>query len=123
MRETLYRLTRQALELPDGPRLESVFKRLERLVRKPMGSRVMRMAVREFLRKTDHFRAYRKYPELHLPTTTGTLEAMGRIVRDLMRQSRSVRSPEALQLWATALIRTRPTVMCNGKHFQPNKVV
>jgi hypothetical protein len=123
VRETLYRLTRQALEMPDGPRLESVLKRLKELVHKPMGSRVIRMAVREFLRRTDQFRAYRQYPELNLPTTTGTVEAMGRRVRDLMRQTRSISSPQALQLWATALIRMRPTVMCNGKHFQPNKFV
>lgn len=120
VRETLYRLTRQALELPDGARLQAVLKGLARLVHKPMGSRVMRMAVREFLRRKEHFRAYRRYPELGLPSTTGTVEAMGRRVRDLMRQTRSISSPHALQLWATALIRMRPTVMCNGKHFQPN---
>ncbi|HEV8720485.1 MAG TPA: hypothetical protein VGW77_07570 [Candidatus Binatia bacterium] len=123
VRETLYRLTRQALEMPDGPRLEAVLKRLKGLVQKPMGSRVMRMVVREFLRRIDHFRAYRKYPKLGLPSTTGTVEAMGRRVRDLMRQTRSISSPHALQLWATALIRMRPTVMCNGKHFQQKKFV
>jgi len=85
--------------------------------------RVIRMIVREFLRRIDHFRAYRKYPKLHLPTTTGSVEAMNRIIRDLMRQTRSVRSPQALQLWATALIRMRPTIMCNGKHFQQKKFV
>jgi len=77
----------------------------------------MRMIVREFLRRIDHFRAYRKYPELDLPTTTGSVEAMNRRVRDLMRQTRSISSPQALQLWAIALIRTRPIVVCNGKHF------
>lgn len=121
VREALYQLTRQALELPDGPRLELVLRRLRKLVQQPMGSRVMRMVVREFLRRTDQFRAYRRHPELDLPTTTGTIEAMGRIVRDLMRQTRSIRSPHALQLWATALIRMHPSVTCNGKHFQPKK--
>jgi hypothetical protein len=79
--------------------------------------RVMGMIVREFLRRVDHFRAYRQYPELHLPTTTGSVEAMNRKVRDLMRQTRNIKSPQALHLWATALIRTRPIVKCNGKHF------
>jgi hypothetical protein len=123
LREALYQLTRQALELPDGPRLQTVLKELRDLVRQATGLRVIRMIVREFLRRIDHFRAYRKYPELDLPTTTGSVEAMGRRVRDLMRQTRSISSPQALQLWATALIRMPPTVMCNGKHFQPNFVV
>jgi hypothetical protein len=117
LREALYQLTRQALELPDGPALQGVLKELRCLVGQATGLRVMRMIVREFLRRIEHFRAYRKYPELDLPTTTGSVEAMNRRVRDLMRQTRSISSPQALLLWATALIRTRPNVMCNGKHF------
>jgi hypothetical protein len=123
LREALYQHVRKALELPDGPRLQAVLKKLRHLVGQATGLRVMRMIVREFLRRIDHFRAYRKYPELNLPTTTGSVEAMNRRVRDLMRQTRSIRTPHALHLWATALIRLRPIVMCNGKHFQPNFVV
>jgi len=123
LREAIYQLTRQALDLPDGPDLKTVLKQLRNLAQQTTGLRVTRMIVREFLRRIDHSRAYRKYPELDLPTTTGSVEAMGRRVRDLMRQTRSISSPPALQLWATALIRTRPIVMCNGKHFQPNKFV
>ena len=117
LREALYQHVRQALESPDGPRLQTVLKKLRHLVRQATGLRVMRMIVREFLRRIDHFRAYRKYPKLNLPTTTGSVEAMNRRVRDLMRQTRSTKSPHVLHLWATALIRTRPMVMCNGKHF------
>ena len=123
LREALYQHVRQALELPDGPRLYAVLKKLTSLVRQAKGLRVMRMIVREFLRRIDHFRAYRKYPELRLPNTTGSVEAMNRRVRDLMRQTRSISSPQALRLWATALIRKRPNIMCNGKNFQQNKVV
>jgi hypothetical protein len=117
LREALYQHVRQALELPDGPRLQTVLKKLRHLVPKAKGLRVMRMIVREFLRRIDHFRAYRKYPKLNLPTTTGSVEAMNRRIRDLMRQTRSISSPQTLQLWATALIRTRPMVICNGKKF------
>jgi len=120
LREALYQHVRQALELPDGSRLETVLKKLKHLVRQATGLRVMRMIVREFLRRIDHFRAYRKYPDLDLPTTTGSVEAMNRRVRDLMRQTRSIRTPQALHLWATALIRKRPNIMCNGKNFQQN---
>ncbi len=117
LREALYQHVRQALELPDGPQLQATLAQLRDLVGQATHLRVMRMIVREFLRRIDHFRAYRKYPKLKLPTTTGSVEAMNRRVRDLMRQTRSIKSPQALHLWATALIRMRPTVMCNGKHF------
>ena len=122
LREDLYQLTRQALEFSDGPGLEAALVELRHLSRQATALRVIRMIVREFLRRIDQFRAYQRYPELNLPTTTGTVEAMGRRVRDLMRQTRSISSPQALQLWATAMIRMRPTVMCNGKHFQQNFV-
>ena len=117
LREALYQNVRRALDLPDGPRLQNLLKKLRHLVRQATRLRVMRMIVREFLRRIDHFRAYRKYPELHLPTTTGSVEAMNRRVRDLMRQTRSIKTPHALHLWTTALIRKQPMVMCNGKHF------
>jgi len=117
LREKLYQLTRKALEIRAGPRLNTVLKELRRLVRRAKRLRVIRMIVREFLRRVDHFRAYQKYPKLNLPTTTGSVEAMNRRIRDLMRQTRSISSPQALHLWATALIRMRPFVMCNGKHF------
>jgi hypothetical protein len=123
VREALYQLTRKALDLPDGARLQTVLKKLNQLVRQAKGLRVIRMIAREFLRRIEHFRAYRHYPELHLPTTTGSVEAMNRRIRDLMRQTRSISTPRALRVWAIALIRTRPFVLCNGKHFQPNKLV
>jgi hypothetical protein len=110
LREELYQRTRQALELPDGPDLETVLNQLRELLRQATGLRVMRMIVREFLRRVDHFRAYRNHPELDLPSTTGAVETMGRRVRDLMRQTRSTRTPQALKLWATAFIRLRPSV-------------
>jgi diadenosine tetraphosphate (Ap4A) HIT family hydrolase len=57
LREALYQHVRQALELPDGPRLQTVLKKLRHLVRKATGLRVMRMIVREFLRRIDHFQS------------------------------------------------------------------
>jgi hypothetical protein len=122
-RETLYRLTRRALDLPEGPTLTRPLTRLRRLAQQPLASRRMRMAVRQFLRRLDQFRAYRHHPELNLPTTTGAVEAMGHIIRHLMRRIRNVSTPEALRLWVTALIRTRPEVTCNGKDSQPNSFV
>src|SRR5206468_4114993 len=50
MREVCYRLTRQALELPEGPELKRVLRRLKGLVRHPGSAVRTRMVVREFLR-------------------------------------------------------------------------
>ncbi len=120
IREQLYQLTRQALELPDGPRLQGTLRRLRSTVSKPLSARKMRMAVRQFLRDIHHYRAYRIYPELGLPATTNTVEAMGHIIRDLLRRTRHLRSQDSLLFWTTAFIRKRPALVCNGKHFPPN---
>ncbi len=72
----------------------------------------------EFLRRLSEFRAYLKYPELHLPhTTTGCLESFNKIIRD---RCKHIRTPESLQLRATSLTRTRTTVNCNHINFQQN---
>lgn len=120
MRESAYQLVRQALEVPDGPPLARVLRRLQGLLTQPFPSRRLQMVVREFLRERSSYRAYRAPPDLGLPATTNTVEAMGRLLRDLARRVRNVRSPHALQQWAVAFIRHRPEVMCNGKQFQPN---
>lgn len=115
VREEIYRLIRNALELPEGPRLSRVIGRLERLAQTSCGTQRMQAVVREFLYCIGHYRAYQAHPTLGLPTTTNTVESMGGIIRDLLRRSRAASSPRSLLLWATALIRLRPEITCNGK--------
>lgn len=122
-REALYQLTRQALELPEGPALQRTLRRLRLTVERPLPARKMRMAVREFLRDLDHYRASQGAPQWRLPTTTNPVECTGHLIRDLMRRARHLRSPHSLQTWAPAFLRLRSRVTCNGKHFQPNYFV
>jgi len=123
IREALYQLTRQALELPDGPALRRTLSRLRLTVERPLLARKMQMAVREFLRDLDHYRAYQMAPHLGLPSTTNTVECMGHLIRDLLRRARYLRSPQSLHTWVTAFIRMRSPLTCNGKHFQQNFLV
>ena len=116
LREAIYQALRTALGLSEGPALRPLETRLATLARHPECPRRFRMAVRDFLRQRDAFRAYQRYPELELPTTTNVVEAMARILRT---QLPPLSTPEALQRWATALIRLRPTMVCNGHRNQP----
>lgn len=114
VREELAQLIRGALTLPNGPRLRRTLLRLQRLARADCGTRRIQMAVHECLRGLDHYRAYRRHPQLGLPRTTNAVESMGRILREMFRSSRAGSNPASVLLWATALIRLRPTVVCNG---------
>jgi hypothetical protein len=113
----IYRLIRKALDLPQGPELYAALDQLRRMERTPCGTKRIRGMVREFLRCVGFYRTCRSKPELNLPATTNTVESMGSIVRQMLR-NRSGSSPRSVLLWSKALIRLRPHVTCNAKPNQ-----
>jgi hypothetical protein len=114
VREEIHHLVRGALTLPDGARLRRVVARLGRLSHTDCGTIRTQTMVREFLQGLSYYRAYRAHPELGLPHTTNTMESMGRLLRELFRSSRAGSNPDSVLLWATALVRLRPRLTCNG---------
>ena len=114
VREALERLVRQALVLPDGQRLKHTLTALQRLSEHDCGTLRTQRTVRQFLQHLADYRAYLTHPALQLPRTTSAVESMARLLRALFRSSRAGSSPASVQLWATALIRLRPEVTCNG---------
>lgn len=111
-RREAYELVRTALTTPD----EHIRKAAEHRVRALGDSRLLPFRfsniLREFVRRLDNYRAYRNHPALRLPRTTGSMESMGRIIRDMLGRNRSLSTPETLQLWVTAYVRLRPKVAC-----------
>jgi len=116
VREQIYQLVRRALELPEGAELDGALASLRKRAAGDCGTRRMQAVVREFLACLEHYRAYRAHPSLGIPTTTNVMESMGGIIRDLFRRSRAANNPASLLLWATALIRLHPQLVCNGRH-------
>jgi len=117
VREEIHRLIRNALELSDEDRLSQVLKRLAHLSHDNCGTLRIQTTVREFLLNLEYYRAYLAHPQLDLPHTTNSVESMGRLLREMFRSSRAGSNPASLLLWATAFIRLRPTVTCNGHPF------
>lgn len=120
VREEIYQLILQALETKDETYLKNLLERLTHLSHFFCGTRRIQASVREFIQTIDYYRAYLTHPELNLPSTTNTVEAMCCIIRDLVRRNRCSASPKSLLLWTTALIRLRKELTCNGKHHQQN---
>jgi hypothetical protein len=116
-REYLYGLTRRVLELPVGRALHRTVQALRRAATSSMPGRKMGMAIRQCLRDLPHYRAYHEYPWFGLPTTTNTVECRGRLIRDLSRRTRYLRSPQALQAWVAAFVRMRSALTCNDNQF------
>jgi hypothetical protein len=114
VRKEIQHLVRSALALPQGPRLSRSLRRLERLSHGDCGTPRIQAIVRNFLIDLPFYRSCLEYPHLGLPRTTNSVESMGRLLRELFRSSRAGSNPASVQLWATALIRQRPNVTCNG---------
>ena len=117
MREEIHQLIRGAVELPDGDLLARTLDRLRRLSLGDCGTQRIQTTVRESLKGLQFYRSYLSHPHLGLPKTTNSVESMGRLVRELFRSSRAGSNPASVLLWATALIRMRPKVTCNGHPF------
>jgi hypothetical protein len=115
VRDTIYRLTRAILELPpEDRRLARAIAELRRVSRGDCGTHRIRMTVREFLRARTYYRSYLAHPDLGLPHTTNTLESMGRLIREMFRRNRAGSNPSSVLVWATALVRLRHRLTCNG---------
>jgi hypothetical protein len=121
VREEIYQLIREALETSDTARLQYLLARLTHLADMKAITLRLQAILRDFLHSVPYYRSLHAHPELHLPATTNTVESMACVIRDLLRRTRCASNPKALLRWATALIRLRPTVTCNGKVF--NRIV
>lgn len=114
VREEIHQLIRKALQLPDGNQLREVLDRLHRISDGNCGTERTQTTVREFLKAVPYYRSYLTEPSLGLPHTTNTVESMCRLIREMFRSSRAGSNSDSVLLWATALIRLRPKLTCNG---------
>lgn len=117
VREQIHQLIRDALELPDGNRLSATLRLLTNLSHGDCGTARVQTTVREFLKDLQFYRSHLTHPHLDLPRTTNCVESMCRLLREMLRSSRAGSNPASVLLWATALIRLRPKVICNGHGF------
>lgn len=120
LRQEVYKLISKALLTIDRAKLNSIRFCLNVFLAEANTPKLYKSLVRGFLRTSDDYHAYLIHPELRLPRTNGTSEAMARRVRDLLYRTRSLSSPAALQNWATSLVRLKPTIMCRPGSQPPN---
>ena len=116
LRESIYQTTRNALTVPAGQQLQNDIVCLKGFTASWDCPRQLRTLTKDFLRNLDAFRAYQIHSKLNLPTTTGTLEAMNKIIRKIVRP---INNQNALLRWARATIRANSPLVCNKKN-QPN---
>lgn len=115
VRDAILAYIQVMLETADQKKLQEFRQELESIVRYPDCPRYLAMRVREFLRTIDDFRTYLRYPHLHLPTTSNTVETMIRLIRGLLSRIHGAATPQTFLKWTTSYVRHRRTIACNGK--------
>jgi len=99
--------------LADEPKSkrDRAFRALNRHIADPKCPTYVRKHILEFIEREQDFRTYLTHPTLNLPKTTNAMESSGKLVR---AATKTARTPEALKLRATAFIRLKRSVVCNG---------
>ena len=114
VRESIFQTVIKLLKDESEVKIKSLSNYLRQLAKRSDCPKSMQMTVAELLRSLPEFKAYLKYPDLHLPTTTGSVETMCKLVR---KRTKTLRSVKSLKLWATAVVRLKSPITCNGKEL------
>lgn len=116
LREEIYQSIRTILYVPSKEEVTRRLKRLRVLAHDASCPVRLSFTVGEFIRRHAWYRTYLDHPEYDIPTTTNAVESFNKMIR---KHTRYLRTPQAVQLWATVFVRRRKTIACNGRH-QPN---
>lgn len=121
IRHGIHSLLRKTLRTADKNKRDQLIGLLKVLLSDPATPATYKSVVRGFFRSLDRYHAFIHHPQLLLPTTNGSSEAMGRRVRDMLDQTRSLSTPTALDHWVRKQIRLKPAIACRpGLKNQPN---
>ena len=115
LRDTLLDTARILLSSQNPHLLAQARKTTRRLIHRSTCPPYIRKQALEFLEREQDFRTHLRYPKLHLPTTTNAVESTGQMMR---RATRTARTPQSLLLRATAFLRLKKFVICNGSHLE-----
>lgn len=117
LRDKILEATRTSLNSKRTHLLSQTRRTIRRLVGRPTCPPYIRKQVLEFLEREQDFRTYLRYPKFNLPTTTNAIESTGQMMR---KATRTARTPQSLLLRATAFLRLKKYVVCNGHDHQQN---
>lgn len=118
LREEIYQTVRRILAARADRTAQRRVARLRRLLAKPACPHWLGRRARGFVRHVRDFRAYRRFPRLHLPTTTNTAESAGNLLRTVLHRTRGFRTPGACRRWLTVVVRVHAPFVCNGADRQ-----
>jgi len=118
LRYQLKELVRNVLTAAPGANFDAAKTRLTELKSEQALSPRIRGLIRELCRNSDHYRAHIQHSHMGFPSTTNAVESMGARIRRCLHRHKAASSPEALKVWATAITRLSPVIVCNEGYQQ-----
>ncbi len=111
-RDQILAATKIILSSKNNRSLGQARRRIRILIGHPDCPTYIRKQALEFLEREKDFRIYLDYPDLHLPTTTNSIESTGKLMRNA---TGTARTPQSVLLRAKVFLRLRKYIVCNGK--------
>ena len=105
----------ESLATKDYRRLMELCREITSLCDHPNCTKGLRRVAGHFVRRQLQYRTYLLHPELDLPTTTCSVESMHSLLRKAIG---TVNDSRSMHRRATAYLRLRPTITCNGASRQ-----
>lgn len=118
MGERLYRLVSSVLTAKDPATILPLLTELETIAWDTR-SRVLRKVLLGFVTHAEDYRTYLRHPELNLPRTSNTAEALISMIRHFCHRARGFSTRRSLEQWIAAIIKHKRTMTCNASR-QPN---
>lgn len=115
-----YQLVTQVAEEKNKKRLGPLIREIRKLSKNKNLSKYVRLHLRGFLRNWRDYRTYLKYPELNLPNTSNSAEAVVKIVRDILYQKRGFKTVKSLKRWIKAVQILHPIITCKRANHTQN---
>lgn len=109
----LYFLVKEIITNPDEYVIIPYLHEID-LIRCQTSSRQLRTYLSGFIKRYRDYRTHLKYPELNLPRTSNSAEALIGSIRNLCYRARGFRTIHSLSLWIQAILKHKKTVTCNG---------
>lgn len=118
--QKIYDLARQILTEPDDSVLQPLINDLEEHSWTTR-SKDLQKCLSGFVHYHQDFRSYLKYPELKLPTTSNSAEAMIGLIENVCRKARGFTSVKTTNEWIESVLKTRKTIKCAPAKLNKNQ--
>lgn len=119
--EKIDKLVRSIITTKDEKELSKNLIQILKLINNPdVPARIKTRFLKGFYRNHQLYRTYLYHPELNIPTTSNSCEALCRITRKFLSKTHGLNSVKFFLKWTQALMLCRKKIICKGTSFPPN---